>query len=222
MLEAQIAPADAVRGSGAGPGDRPPTAGRAAPDQQAARRRRGRPRRRHRRRRDRLHHGQRGGPPPHPGPALRPATGRDLGADQQDRRRPGSQARLRLPPPLRLPDRLPDQRRHRHPRQRDAPPARPQAHRRDRKSLPRRQADAPGRPRPLRRGDRGHRRLLPDQQPDHPRQERGRDHQRLQARGHPQDHRLRAPRPQNAAQRPHRRSWTTRSAGPWACCARPG
>ena len=139
-----------------------------------------------------------------------------------DRRPARIQARLRLPPALRLPDRLPDQRRHRHSRQRDAAPARAEAHRRNRKGLPRRQGHAPGRPRPLRRRHRSHRRFLPDQQPDHARQERRRNHQRLQAPGDPQDHRLRAPRPPNAAATTARSRSTTRSAAPWACSAPPG
>ena len=46
-------------------------------------------------------------------------------ADQPARRPARGAARLRLQPAARLPDRLPDQRRHRHPRRRDAPPARP-------------------------------------------------------------------------------------------------
>ncbi len=151
-----------------------------------------------------------------------PAAGGDLAADQRHRRRPGGQARLRLPPPLRLPDGVPDQRRHRHPRQRHAPPAGPEADRRDREGLPHRQGPEAGRPRPLRRGHRGDRRLLPDQQPDHARQGRGRDHRRLQEDRHPQDHRLRAPGPPDPAQRPHRWPWTTRSSGPWASCGAPG
>ena len=198
------------------------TAGRTAPDQQAPRRRRGRPRRGHRRQRNRLHHGQRGRPPPHPGPAQRPATGRGLGTDQQDRRQARSQARLRLPSALRLSDRLPHQRRHRHPRQRDAASAGPEADRRNRKGLPRRQGHAPGRPRPVRRRHRSHRRFLPDQQPDHARQDRRGNHQRFQAHGDPQDHRLRAPRPQDAAATSAPSPWTTRSAAPWASSARPG
>ena len=48
--------------------------------------------------------------------------------------------------------------------------------------------------------------FYPDQQPDHARQDRRRHHRRLQARRDPQDHRLRAPRPQNAAERPHGRA----------------
>ena len=75
--------------------------------------------------RDRQHHGQRGGPPAPPGHAQRLRPRRGL-AGHRPRRRPARAARhLRLQRRVRLPDRLPDQRRHRHARQRHAAPARP-------------------------------------------------------------------------------------------------
>ena len=95
------------------------------------------------------------------------------------------QLALRLQPPARLPDRLPDQRRHRHSRRRDAPPARPGPDQADRQGLSRLAKDQPGRPRPLRRGEPGLRRLLPDLQPADPGQERARADQDLDRRRAP-------------------------------------
>ncbi len=93
--------------------------------------------------------------------------------DIDQRRRPARAARqLRLQRGVRLPDRLPDQRRHRHARQRDAAPAGAGADQADREGLPRPAEDQPGRARPLRRRQPGLGRLLPDLQPGDARQER--------------------------------------------------
>ena len=81
---------------------------------------------------------------------------------------------LRLQRGIRLPDRLPDQRRHRHARQRHAAPAGPGAHQADREGLPGPAEDQPRGARPLRRGQPGVGRLLPDLQPGDARQERSR------------------------------------------------
>ena len=97
---------------------------------------------------------------------------RSLGLGQPARRPARGTARLRLQPPARLPDRLSDQRRHRHPRRRDAPPAGAGPDQADRQGLSRPPEDQPGRPRPVWRGEPGVGRLLPDLQPADPGQER--------------------------------------------------
>ena len=84
---------------------------------------------------------------------------------------------LRLQRAVRLPHRLPDERRHRHARQRDAAPAGARAHQGDPEGLPGAAEDQPRRPRPVRRRQPGDGRLLPDLQPGHARQERRADHQ---------------------------------------------
>ena len=148
----------------------------------------------------------------------RPRPGRRLGADQRARRPDRSPRHLRLQRPLRLPHRLPDQRRHRHARQRDAPPAGPGHHAADRQGLPQPAEDQPRRPRPVRRRLAGDGRFLPDQQPDHARPERRRAHQegrRRRARAH----RLRAPGPRLPHPRKPGERCTTASAGPTASSA---
>ena len=133
----------------------PPVPGRAPAHLARARQRRRPPRRRHRPRGERLGHGQRGGPPPNPGHALGLLPARGLGPDQPPGRLDRGAPHLRLQPPARLPHRLPHQRRHRHPRRRDAPPARAGPHQADREGLPRPPQDQPRGARPLRRGHPG-------------------------------------------------------------------
>ena len=101
---------------------------------------------------------------------------------------------LRLPRTLGLPDRLPHERRHGHARQRDAAPARAGDYAADRQGLPQPAEDQPGGPRPLRRRLAGDGRLLSDQQPDHPRADRGRVDPPGE-RHRAGDYRLRAPGP---------------------------
>ncbi len=194
---------------------RPPVPGRAPDHLPRAGQRRRPARRRHQHAGERRHHGQRGGPPPRPVHALRVPAPRGLGLGQLARRPAGGAPGLRLQPAARLPDRLPDQRRHRHPRRRDAPPARAGPDQADRQGLPRPPEDQPGRPRAVRRGEPGLRRLLPDLQPADAGQGR--------ARADQDPHRRRAPGAAVRARRPARRSspsagstCTTRSAGPMA------
>ena len=92
-------------------------------------------------------------------------------------------AGVRIPPPVRVFDGLPDQRRHGPAGERDAAPAGAETDRRDRKGPAGRPRHATGDPRPLRRGHGGQRRLLPGLQPDHARAERAGDR-----RGVPQHH----------------------------------
>ena len=174
---------------------RPPVPGRTAAHQPGAGQRRRAARRRLRRRRNRQHHGQRGGPPPPAGDAQRLRPRRGLAGHRPRRRRPRTASQLRLQRGIRLPDRLPDQRRHRHAGQRHAAPAGPGADQADRKGLPRPAKDQPGRPRPVRRRQPGLGRLLPDFQPGDARQERD-DDPRRNPRGHSADHRLRTAGPQ--------------------------
>ncbi len=104
---------------------------------------------------------------------------------------------LRIQRGVRLPDRLPHQRRHGHARQRHAAPARPGLDQADRKSVPRLAENQSGGARPLWRRQPGFRRLLPDLQPGHARQERDR-HSRRNPRGH-------SARSSNTSVRPVRR-----------------
>ena len=111
---------------------RPPVPGRAAGHLARAFLERRPARRRDQPARKRRDHGQRGRPPPRPVHALRLSPERSLGRRQRPGRQARRTARVRVQPPARLPDRLPDQRRHRHSRRRDAAPARArpeQAHR---------------------------------------------------------------------------------------------
>ena len=85
-----------------------------------------------------------------------------------------AQRHLRLQRAARLSHRLPDERRHRRAGERDAAPAGAGDHAADRKGVSQPAEDQPGRPRPVRRRLAGEGRLLPDQQPDHARAERGR------------------------------------------------
>ena len=59
--------------------------------------------------------GQRRRPPAHPGAPQRHAADRSVRPDQPHRRHPGRTPGLRLFTPVRVPDRLPDQRGHGHP-----------------------------------------------------------------------------------------------------------
>ena len=199
---------------------RPPVPGRAPDHLPRARQQRRAPRRRHQPAGKRRDHGQRGGPSSGPVHVLGLPAPRGLGRGQSARRPARGTARLRLQPAARLPDRLPDQRRHRHPRRRDAPPARTGADQADRQGLPRPPEDQPGRPRPLRRGEPGLRRLLPDLQPADPGQERARadqDPDRRRPPGPP----VRAGGPPGPADRSGGSTSTTRSAGPTACSRPP-
>ena len=106
---------------------RPPVPRRAPAHQPRAGRRRRAARRRPGAAGDRQPDGQRGGPPAPAGHAQRLHPRRGLAGDRP-RRRPARAARqLRLQRGVRLPDRLPHQRRHRHARQRHAAPAGPGA-----------------------------------------------------------------------------------------------
>ena len=130
------------------------------------------------------------------------------------------QRQLRLQRGVRLPDRLPDQRRHRHARQRHAAPAGPGADQADREGLPRPAEDQPGRARPVRRRQPGLGRLLPDLQPGHARQERD-DHPQRDPRGHPADHHLRTPGPHDPDAREPAGPAGPRRRAPSAPSARP-
>ena len=97
-------------------------------------------------------------------------------------------------PELGLPDRLPDQPRHRHPGQRHAAPARAGPGRADQPDHPIGQQARPGRARPLRRRHRGAGQCLPGVQPDDPGRIRG-GHRRAAGEGPGPDHRARGKRP---------------------------
>ena len=85
-----------------------------------------------------------------------------------------AQRRLRVQRRFRLPDCVPDERRHRHAGQRHAALARPRTGQADRQGVQGAAEDQPGRSRPVRRRQPGAGRLLPDLQPGDAGQERSR------------------------------------------------
>ena len=157
-------------------------AGRATSHQSRARGQERRQRDRHESPANAQHHDQRRRSSADAVDPLRPAIEERVQAGRQSRQHARGQTRFRLRSAARLPDRLPDQRRHRHARFGHAPSARPRSERADQPGHPGGEQDRSRGARSLRRRHRGDGQSFPDLESDHPGRKGRRDHQPPNAR----------------------------------------
>ena len=160
---------------------------------------------------------QRGGSPPHPGAPFRVRPGRGLRRGRPAGRRTGTTTCFRISPGVRLSYLVSDQRRHRASRVGSDPPARPRPHQGNPQGSAGAGAGRTDFPRPVRRGQRGRRQLLPVVQPDDARELGAGAARPPRQDGAPGDG-LRGAGAAGARCATRRRSSRTRCGGRTGCC----